>query len=448
MSSSITLCLLAFTFCYVIARRSLVAGLIMTMAFGYVFGIVKANLAETGSYFLFDSAVLGFFAARLFRPMTQAMKLRVEGLRAWMEFLLFWALVCFFIPAQDLMIRLVGLRTAIFFLPFLLIGARLLPEERYKLALGLAALNLVALGFAGAEFIIGVPHFFPINKATAIIYLSKDVVGNTAYRIPSSFANAHAFAGAMVATIPLVAGALLRTDKRRAHATLLILGLAAAVLGVLLSAARLHFVALALMIVVLTFSIRSKISYAFGWLVIIGAIGLFASSEARLQRFTDLKNADVVTERVGWSVNMTFFELAARYPFGNGLGGGGSSIPYFLQDQLHNPVVLENEYARIMLEQGIIGLLLWGAFIIWLFTQGRGDPNDPWNQGRRLAWWGCVIAFASGVVGIGLFVSVPATAILFINTGWVAARQRVPALAEEKSNAPGAPMRSNVARTV
>lgn len=145
---------------------------------------------------------------------------------------------------------------------------------------------------------------------------------------------------------------------------------------------------------------------------------------------------------------MTFFELAARYPFGNGLGGGGSSIPYFLQDQLHNPVVLENEYARIMLEQGIIGLLLWGAFIIWLFTQGRGDPNDPWNQGRRLAWWGCVIAFASGVVGIGLFVSVPATAILFINTGWVAARQRVPALAEEKSNAPGAPMRSNVARTV
>ena len=439
---SLSLCLLAFTVCYVVARRSLIAGLITTMAIGYVFGIIKANLPETGSYFLFDSAVLGFFAARLFRPMTQAMKLRVEGLRAWMEFLIFWALICFFIPAQDLMIRLVGLRTAIFFLPFLLIGARLLPEERFKLALGLAALNLLALGFAGAEFIIGVPHFFPVNKATTIIYLSKDVVGNTAYRIPSSFANAHAFAGAMVATIPLVAGALLRKDRRRAHATLLILGLAAAVLGVLLSAARVHFVALVFMVVVLTFSIRSKISYAFGWLVIIGAIALFASSEARLQRFTELKNPDVVTERVGWSVNMNFFELAATYPFGNGLGGGGSSIPYFLQDRIVNPVVMENEYARITLEQGIIGLLLWTAFIIWLFTRGKGDPDDPWRQGRRLGWWFCVVSFGTGLIGIGLFVTVPATCLLFINAGWVAARQRVPALAEEKSNTPRTRLRA------
>ena len=58
MSSSLYLCLLAFTLCYVVARRSLIAGLITTMAIGYLFGIIKANLPETGSYFLFDSAVL------------------------------------------------------------------------------------------------------------------------------------------------------------------------------------------------------------------------------------------------------------------------------------------------------------------------------------------------------------------------------------------------------
>jgi hypothetical protein len=427
---SFYLCLLSFTLSYVAGRRSLVSGLVTTLAVGFVFGVTKANLPETASYFIFDSAVLGFYAAQLFRPLTQAMRLRVEGLRLWMELLIFWPFVVFFFPAQDLMVRLVGLRTSIFFLPFLLIGARLAPEERYKLALGLAALNLLALAFAGAEFFIGVTQFFPRNAVTKVIYMSKDVymskgvVGHTAYRIPASFANAHAYGAAMVVTIPLVAGALLQIKKQQWQTYLLVAGLAAAVLGVLLSATRLNFVAAAALILVLTFSIKSRISYAFGWLVIMTAIALFASGEARLQRITELKNTEMVTERIGWSINMNFFELAAKYPFGNGLGGGGSSIPYFLQDRLEDPVIMENEYARIMLEQGIFGLLLWVAFIAWLLTRRQRDPLDSWREGRRLAWCSCVIMFGIGLIGIGLFVSVPATCLLFLNAGWIAARQQ------------------------
>jgi hypothetical protein len=358
------------------------------------------------------------------------MKLRVEGLRAWTDLLIFWPLVVFFFPAQDLMVRLVGLRASIFFLPFLLIGARLMPEERYKLALGLAGLNLLALAFAGAEFFIGVQEFFPRNPVTKIIYLSKDVAGDVAYRIPACFANAHAYGGAMVISIPLVAGALLQKRKRQWHVYLMLMGLAAAVLGVMFSATRQNFIALAILIVVLTFSIRSRISYAFGWIVIMATIGLFASG--RLQRVAELQDTEFVKERVGWSVNMSFFDLAAKYPFGNGLGGGGSSIPYFLQDRLENPVVMENEYARIMLEQGIFGLLLWMAFIIWVLTRGKGNPFDSWHQGRRLAWWACVISFGTGLIGIGMFVTVPQTCLLLINAGWIAAPQQIPAL-EEKS---------------
>jgi len=167
----------------------------------------------------------------------------------------------------------------------------------------------------------------------------------------------------------------------------------------------------------------------------MAAIGLFASGEARLQRFTDLSNAETVTERVRWSVNMTFFELAAQYPLGNGLGGGGSSIPYFLQDRIASPVGMENEYARIMLEQGIFGLLLWIAFIIWLFARGKGDPTDPWREGRRLAYCSCLIAFGTGLIGVGMFSSVPYTCLLLINAGWIAARQNVPVLEEERDGA-------------
>jgi len=420
------LCLLAFTICYIAGRRSLVAGLITTLGVGYVFGIVRANIPETTSYFIFDSAVLGLYAAQLFRPLSEMLRRRSETLQSWMEFLIFWPMIVLFIPVQDVFVRLVGLRTSIFFLPFLLIGARLIPAERYKLALGLACLNLVALSFAGAEFFIGVPEFFPRNAVTKIIYLSKDVMGHTAFRIPATFANAHAYGGTMVVSLPLMAGALLQPRKKQWHITLLVLGLSAALMGVLLSATRLNFVVVTILIIVLTFSIKSRISYAFGWIVILGAIGLFASGEARLQRVVELQDTDFVQQRVGWSVNMTFFEMARNYPFGNGLGGGGSSIPHFLQDRLENPVRMENEYARIMLEQGIFGLGMWLAFLIWLFTRREKGYFDSWSQGRRLAWFACLLTFGTGLIGVGILVSVPQTCLLLINAGWIAARQRVP----------------------
>ena len=426
-------CLLAFTVCYAAARRSLTAGLLTTLTVGYFFGIVKANVPQTASYFIFDSAVLGLYAAQLFRPLSQALRERVEALQSWTELLIFWPLLVFFMPIQDLLVQLVGLRTAVVFLPFLLIGARLMAAERYKLALGLAALNLVALAFAVAEFFIGVPEFFPRNAVTTIIYMSKDVVGHTAHRIPATFANAHAYGGAMVMTLPLMAGALLQIRKKQWHLMLLLLGLSAAILGVLLSATRLNFVVITALIVVLTFSIKSRISYAFGWIVILGAIALFASGEARLQRVTELQDTEFVKERVGWSVNMTFFELAKNYPLGNGLGGGGSNIPHFLHDRLATPVHMENEYARIMLEQGIFGLLLWIAFLIWLFIRREKGYFDSWSQGRTLAWWACFLAFGTGLIGIGIFVSVPATCLLLMNAGWVGARQKVPALQMEYS---------------
>jgi hypothetical protein len=160
--------------------------------------------------------------------------------------------------------------------------------------------------------------------------------------------------------------------------------------------------------------------------VILGAIALFASGEARLQRVTELQDTEFVQQRVGWSVNMTFIDLARQYPFGNGLGGGGSSIPYFLQDRLENPVLMENEYARIMLEQGLFGLCLWTGFLIWLFTRREKGYFDSWSQGRRLAWWACLLTFGTGLIGIGILVSVPQTCLLLINAGWIAARQRVP----------------------
>ena len=80
------------------------------------------------------------------------------------------------------------------------------------------------------------------------------------------------------------------------------------------------------------------------------------SGDERLQRFRSLQDPGFIAQRIGDSVNLSFIELVRTYPLGNGLGGGGTSVPYFLQDRIRNVVMMENEYARILLELGIPGL--------------------------------------------------------------------------------------------
>jgi hypothetical protein len=417
------LCLLSFAVCYWAGRRSLVGGLVAVMTVGYVYGITRANVPETLSHFIFDSGVVGLYAAQLFRRLSAPQRFKIEPLKLWLEILIAWPLLLFLIPIQDLMIQVVGLRGNIFLLPFILLGARLEPEERYRLALWVAGLNLLAFAFAIAEYFIGLEAFFPHNKVTELIYLSNDVVGYTEYRIPSSFVTSHAYGGTMVMGLPLLIGALVQKHKSNLHSQLLFLGISTALLGILMSATRTHFLVAFVLVVVATFSLRTRIGYGLGWLILLCSIGWVVSGEQRLQRFMELGNTEMVAERLSWSVNMNFVEIAAQYPFGNGLGGGGTSIPYFLRDRIVNPVQMENEYARIMLEQGIAGLLIWILFILWLLTHRRKRRFDSWFIGKRLAWVSCAVYFMIGLTGIGLLTAIPQSCLFLLLIGWVGARE-------------------------
>jgi hypothetical protein len=426
---SIILCFLAFVVSLLASRRSLVTGLTVVLGIGYVYGIIRANLTEPFSHFIFDSGVAGLYIAQLFRRLESEERLKLQMLKLWVSFLMIWPALLFLLPIQDSLVELVGLRGNVFLLPFLLIGARLSSEDLYKLALRVAALNLFAFGFAVAEFFIGVERFFPENPVTQVIYLGKDLAGFTAFRIPATFTSSHAYAGTMVLTIPLFVGAWLQKRGETWHKYLLILAIVASLTGIFLAAARIHIVVLFLLLIMITVSItfskKLKLVSVLGWLLMLVGIGWLVSSEARLQRFMTLQDTDVITDRISISVNKSFLDRAIEYPLGNGLGGGGTSLPYFLQDRIKKVVIIENEYARIMLEQGIPGLLLWVAFIIWVFTRRTIQRNDPWYLGRRLAWLVCAAYFATGVLGIGLLTSVPQSCFMLLSMGWIAVSHSV-----------------------
>ncbi|MGH9311082.1 MAG: hypothetical protein ACRD1U_17020 [Vicinamibacterales bacterium] len=429
---SIALCGVAFVLCLQTGRRSLVAGLCALLGIGYVYGIVRANLPDGYSHLIFDAGVLGLYAAQLRLPQPRWQFFRAEELRTWMIVLMAWPVLLFFVPWQDPLIQLVGLRGSIFLLPFLILGARLTGDDVYKLALWLSVLNLAAGVLAGVQFVVGIEPFFPHNAVTDTIYRSKDLANYTAYRIPSFFSSAHAYAGTMVMSIAVIAGAWVQGHHGKWQPRLMGAALLVSMLAVFMSATRLNALMLFALVLTTVFTGRLPGAYRFRWLILLIAVGYLVGGDERLQRFRTLQDPEFLAERLTGSVNLSFFELLGRFPLGNGLGGGGTSVPYFLQDRIRNVVVMENEYARILLELGIPGLFMWTAFIGWVFTRGYVRRTDMFYFGRRLAYVACACGFATGLIGLGLFTSVPMTTLLLLLAGWIV----VPEVAFAPSPAP------------
>jgi len=418
--SGYILCAIALFGTYTAGRRSLVNGIQAALTFGFFYGILRANFFTTASHFIFDAAVVGLYASR-FKDLSRMFV--TEGgqrLKHWVTLLMVIPLVMFFVPMQDPLVQLVGLRGHAFLLPFLIIGARLRREEFYRIGLWLAVLNIVAFAFGSAEYLFGVEHFFPYNAVTDLIYRSNDVGAANDYRIPSIFGNAHAFGGTMVMTVPLIAGAWVQKQREIWHKNLFLAGMLAAMLGVFMSAARSHFLALALLLTVATFSTHIRPIYRVGWLVVLIVVGYVVGTHQRMQRFTTLRDKQFVESRFEASVNTTLLDAMIDYPFGVGLGGGGTSMPFFLIDRVNMPVAVESEWGRIELETGLLGLAAWSGFLLWVFTRRQASRGDPAFLGFRLAWYGCLVFMGFGFIGTGLFTSIPCTAIILMLLGWIA----------------------------
>jgi O-Antigen ligase len=418
--NAIAVCILAFGATYWAGKRSLGVGIVALLTFGYFYGIVRANLLTTFAHFIFDAAALGLVLSQKWTSFQPAENKRLGALRMWLVILIGWPILLILMPFQPLLVSLVGLRGSIFFLPMLLLGARLKEKDLLQISAGFAALNVAAMAFAGAEYFLGVARFYPLSPVTLIIYASNDVAGGFS-RIPAIFANAHAYGGAMVASIPYLLGGWERASTRKTR-LLAITAIIAAFFGVLMSATRLNFVTGVALLSFTMLGGRMKASRWVIFAVVVMVMGYLAVTNERFQRFKSLSDTDFVTERVHGSVNRTFFEILADHPMGNGLGGGGTSIPFFLEGQVKNPIATENEYTRILCEQGIIGLLLWICFVIWYLSRaGTAFAAGPWMTSRRAVWGLSAFVLCTSWIGNGFLTAIPGTTISLLGIGWTAA---------------------------
>src|SRR5882762_7913275 len=114
---ALLLCAAAFQSSLVFARRSLAQGLLVVLAWGYAYGIARANLLTTTSHFLFDAALLGLYAGQLASCFNSADARRTGQLRGWVMLMILWPMLVCLLPFQPLLVSVVGFRAAVFFLP-------------------------------------------------------------------------------------------------------------------------------------------------------------------------------------------------------------------------------------------------------------------------------------------------------------------------------------------
>jgi len=432
-------CIVAFAATFLAGKRSLATGLIALLTVGYFYGILRANLLTAFSHFIFDAGTAGLYFSQKWTSSDPLEARKLRTLRTWVAVLMLWPCLLVLMPFQPFLVSLVGLRGNIFFLPAALLGARLRNTDVHKVACGLAVLNLVAFAYAGAEYLMGVPRFYPRSPVTDIIYHSGDVAGGF-YRIPAIFANSASYGATMVGSLPYVIG-LWSVSATRKVRLVAVFGSVAALVGILLSASRSNFILGSVVILITLLKTRMKTGTRVIFVLALGVIGWLTISNTRLQRFKSLSDTDYVEKRISGSVNRGFFEILFDYPMGNGLGGGGTSMPYFLEGQVRNPIATENEYARILAEQSFIGLFLWIGFVGWFLCKGPvAFAPHPWANTRKMAWCLTAVWWGTAWIGNGVLTAIPNSVTLFLNIGWTATR---PSL-EERSRADAILARASV----
>lgn len=418
----IALPILAFGAALLVTLRSLGGGLICVITIGYFHGYIRANYLSVYTTFLFDAAILGLYLGFVLGHSARVGQLSRWALSGWVGLLLLWPGMLVFVPVNDFLVQLVALRATVWFVPVLLVASQLTAAELVQLARALAVLNLLALGGGLYVYYAGVEALYPFNAVTQIIYISRDVGSAGYHRVPSFFLSAHAYGGTMLWTLPLLVERTFGVGVRWGERLLAASGLFAAVVGILLCGAR-QPAALALLMLPAAWGL-ARFHAGVGLLAVgLAGLGLILLEQSeRFQRAKELLDTEQVERRVRLSANESFLELLLRYPAGAGLGSAyGTSIPYFLADRAPQAIGLENEFSRLLVDQGWLGVGLWLGFLLWLL--GRPPPL------RLEASFGLAVVFmhalvlvswATAFIGTGLLSSVPGSVLMLAQMGVLA----------------------------
>ena len=137
----------------------------------------------------------------------------------------------------------------------------------------------------------------------------------------------------------------------------------------------------------------------------------------------------------------SFVDLFMDYPLGAGMGSAvGNSIPFFLASEAPEQIGMENEYSRILVDQGWVGLGAWLAFVGWLCARPpSARAKSPWRTGVIFMYSMTLATWMTAIIGTGTLSSIPGSVLLLSQMGVlvaVRARGAVPGAEGPRPTAP------------
>jgi hypothetical protein len=218
----------------------------------------------------------------------------------------------------------------------------------------------------------------------------------------------------MVFSVPFLLNGL---EGKRGARILAFAGLGAAGLGIFLCGARSPVIILGAATFYSLFSLKFRFSTLFAFAVLGAALYYLVSNSARLQRFETLGDTSYVEARLAGSLNLSLVEAFISYPLGAGLGRAfGTSVPFFLMNYAEPQIGIESEYGHTIIEQGAPGLLILVCFCVWTLRPTRA-PIQMTQTAQPYMVAIVAVSWLMGTIGVGLFSSIPGTALLLLLAG-------------------------------
>jgi len=214
-----------------------------------------------------------------------------------------------------------------------------------------------------------------------------------------SFVNRHNFAAYLEMTLSLPLGLMfvgaVKKDKRLLYVTAIgLMGIA-----LLLSGSRGGLVAfLAQIIFLIILTTKSK---SYGQIVLKAGLGValvaaivagsfFVGGESSLTRFVETAASENVTTDRSHIWSVTLDVIRENLPFGAGLGAFGVAYtPFDSFSGLERVEQAHNDYLQVLSDAGIVGLMIGGFFLFWLFREGLRNIKTE-NTFRRGAVTGAL----------------------------------------------------------
>ena len=222
--------------------------------------------------------------------------------------------------------------------------------------------------------------FFAILQSVLSPTRIYGIYGNANLAPFGSFVNRHNFAAYMEMLISIPLGLLFVGAVKRDKRLLYIIAVVLMASSLLLSGSRgglVSLIAEIIFLVILTTGekggrklfLRAVLSLS----LVVAAVGgaIFVGGDTSLTRFAETASSQDITSSRTHIWNVTLKIITDNLPFGAGIGAYAQA--YTQHDTLSGLELVEqahNDYLQVLADAGLIGLVIGGFFLFWLFRRG------------------------------------------------------------------------------